>query len=45
MVSFWIKDVDDTNNWQLIMDTKEAYKLLVVNEIRKYIRMVAEQNG
>ena len=42
-VSFWVKDVDSENRWQLIINARDKYKLIIVNDIRKYIRTVGEK--
>ncbi len=43
-VSFWVKDVDSDNRWQLIINARDEYKLIIANDIRKYIRMIGEKN-
>lgn len=36
-ISFWVKDFDSDDRWKLIMATRDKYKLVIANDIRKYI--------
>ena len=36
-ISFWVKDFDSDDRWQLIMDTRDEYKVVIANDVRKYI--------
>ena len=43
-VSFWVKDFDTEDSRKLIIANKDKYKLVIANEIRKYINMMGEKN-
>ena len=43
-VSFWVKDFDTEDSRKLIIDNKDKYKLVIANEIRKYINNMGEKN-
>lgn len=43
-VSFWVKDFDGENRRNLIIKNKDKYKLVIANDIRKYIIMMGEKN-
>ena len=41
---FWVKDFDTEDSRKLIIANKDKYKLVIANEIRKYINMMGEKN-
>ena len=43
-VSFWVKDFDSEDRRNLIIANKDKYKLIIANDIRKYIIMMGEKN-
>ncbi len=43
-ISFWVKDFDSSERWQLIMDARDKYKVIIANDVRKYITMIGEKN-
>ena len=43
-ISFWVKDFDSADRWQLIMNARDEYKVIIANDTRKYIQMIGEKN-
>lgn len=43
-VSFWVKDYDSDDRWNLITSARDKYKVVITNDIRKYIVMMGEKN-
>ena len=43
-VSFWVKDINTDDRRKLIIRTKDKYKLIIANDIRKYIMKMGEKN-
>ena len=42
-VSFWVKDYDSDDRWKLIISARDKYKVIITNDIRKYIVMMGEK--
>lgn len=43
-ISFWVKDSNSEDSRELIIRNKDKYKLIIANDIRKYIITMGEKN-